>query len=296
MTALVGREADLDRVDALLATHRLVTLTGTAGTGKTRLGVEIARRAAARHPDGVWFVDLAPLTGGEPIAEIVLSTIGGTAATAGSAEEALRTAVQDRRLLLVVDNCEHVLTEAADVLTTLLAGGTELTVLATSREPLELDGEVIYPVEPLAVGDSSAVALFLERLRTAAPQAVAALDPAELRDCAVDICTALDGLPLAIELAAARARVYTLEEIRNQIRFDPTQLARIGRPGTPRRQSLHSALWTGVTGCSRPRSSWCTVGWPPCRGPSGSTPRPPPSGCPPPRWPTCCRCWSTARS
>jgi predicted ATPase/DNA-binding SARP family transcriptional activator len=242
MTALVGREADLDRIGTLLAAHRLVTLTGTAGTGKTRLGVEVARRFAERYPDGVWFVDLAPLTTGKPITEVVLSTIGGSAASAGSAEEALRSAVRDRRLLLVVDNCEHVLVEAADVLTTVLASSPELTVLATSREALELEGEVIYPVEPLALGDSSAVELFLERLGAAAPGAVAALDPGDLHDRAVEICTGLDGLPLAIELAAARARVYTLDEIRNQVRFDPTQLARIGRPGTARRQSLQSAL------------------------------------------------------
>jgi predicted ATPase/DNA-binding SARP family transcriptional activator len=247
MTALVGREADLARVDELLGAHRLVTLTGTAGTGKTRLAVEVAHRAADRFPDGVWFVDLAPLEGGEPITDVVLSTIGSTTATAGSAGEALRTAVRGRRMLLVVDNCEHVLTEAAEVLTTLLVAGTAVTVLATSREPLELDGELIYPVEPLdlpesAEDDSAAVELFLERVRTAAPQTVAALDPAELRERAAEICTALDGLPLAIELAAARARVYELAEIRDQIRSDPTRLARIGRPGTSRRQSLQSAL------------------------------------------------------
>jgi predicted ATPase/DNA-binding SARP family transcriptional activator len=247
MTALVGREADLVRVDGLLRTHRLVTLTGTAGTGKTRLAVEVARRCAERYPDGVWFVDLAPVAGGELIAETVLSTIGVATTAAGSSHDALRTAVHGRRMLLLVDNCEHLLTDVVPVLTTLLDGGEELTVLATSREQLELDGELIYPVDPLGLpaaadGDSAAVELFLARLGTAAPQVVATADAQELRDRAVEICAGLDGLPLAIELAAARARVYGLEEIRDQIRFDPTQLARIGRPGTPRRRSLQSEL------------------------------------------------------
>src|SRR5689334_3791548 len=241
MTALLGRDADLVRVEELLSAHRLVTLTGPAGTGKTRLAVEVARRSAARHPDGVHFVDLAPLSSGEPIAEVVLSAIGRTTATAGSAEEALRTAVRGRRMLLVVDNCEHVLAEAARVLTTVLGGGTAVTALATSREQLDLDGELIYPVAPLDP-DDSAVELFLERLRAAAPHLE---DTPDLRERAAEICAALDGLPLAIELAAARARVYSLAEIKEQIDSDPTRLARIGRPGAERRQSLMSALKWG---------------------------------------------------
>jgi hypothetical protein len=241
MTALVGREADLTRVEELLGTHRLVTLTGTAGTGKTRLAVEVARRVALQYPDGVWFIDLAPLTGGEPITEVVLSTIGGTPPTAGSADEAMRTALRGRRMLLIVDNCEHVLTEAAEVLVTMLSSGTALTVLTTSREQLELDGELIYPVEPLDP-DESAIELFLERLRSAAPHTEATADTVELRERAVEICTALDGLPLAIELAAARARVFGLAEIRDQIRSDPTQLARIGRPGAATVAAVRAGL------------------------------------------------------
>lgn len=236
MTALLGRESELAAVRGLLGEHRLVTLTGTAGTGKTRLAVEIARRAAAAYPDGVWFVDLAPVLAGEPVAEVVGATIGGTAATASSPGEALRTAVRGRRMLLVVDNCEHLLAEAAETVTTVLAAGTAVTVLATSREPLDLVGEVLYPVRQLA---AAGVELFVERLRAAAPELVIT---GEVRERAAEICTDLDGLPLAIELAAARARVYSLDEIRDQVRTDPVRLARIGRPGTERRQSLQSAL------------------------------------------------------
>lgn len=236
MTGLLGRESELDAVARLLGDHRLVTLTGTAGTGKTRLAVEVARRAAPAFSDGVWFVDLAAVEGGEPVAEVVGATIGGTAATAGSAEEALRTAVRGRRMLLVVDNCEHVLAEAAAAVTTVLGAGPTVTVLATSREPLDLDGEALHPVAPL---DAAGVELFVERLGTAVP-GLAVTD--EVRERAAGICAALDGLPLAIELAAARARVYGLDEIRDQIRADPVRLARIGRPGAERRQSLQSAL------------------------------------------------------
>ncbi|GAA1862604.1 hypothetical protein GCM10009836_48630 [Pseudonocardia ailaonensis] len=236
MTGLLGRESELGAVTGLLGDHRLVTLTGTAGTGKTRLAVEVARQVAPGYPDGVWFVDLAAVEAGGPVAEVVGATIGGTAATAGSAEEALRTAVRGRRMLLVVDNCEHVLAEAARAVTTVLGAGTAVTVLATSREPLDLDGEALYPVAPLA---AAGVDLFLERLHTAAP---ALAITGEVRERTAEICAALDGLPLAIELAAARARVYGLEEIRDQIRADPVRLSRIGRPGTERRQSLQSAL------------------------------------------------------
>lgn len=246
-SALVGREADLARVGELLAAHRLVTLTGTAGTGKTRLAVEVARRSAERYPDGVRFVDLASISSGDLVAEVVLSTVGATATAVGSPHEALRSSVQGRRMLLVVDNCEHVLSEAALVVSVLLGAGSDLTVLATSREYLELDGELILPIDPLglpgATGDhSAAVDLFLERLEAGAPQTVATADPDDVRALAEEICVGLDGLPLAIELAAARARVYSLREIRDQVRSDPTRLARIGRPGTSRRQSLQAAL------------------------------------------------------
>ena len=235
MTDLVGRASELAAVAELLGEHRLVTLTGTAGTGKTRLAVEVARQAAPAYPDGVWFVDLAPVEGGEPVAEVVGATIGGTAA-AGSAEEALRTAVRGRRMLLVVDNCEHLLADAAEAVTTVLGAGTAVTVLATSREPLDLDGEVLYPVAPL---DAAGGDLFVARLRTAVPGLAVT---GEVRQRAAEICSDLDGLPLAIELAAARARVYGLDEIRDQVRADPVRLARIGRPKTERRQSLQSAL------------------------------------------------------
>ena len=246
MTELVGRASDLARLDDVLEEHRLVTLTGTAGTGKTRLALEVARGRATRYPDGVCFVDLAPVPSGALVAEAVLSVVGETAVTASSSREALRASVRDRRMLVLVDNCEHVLDDAALVVSTLLEGGPGVTVLATSREPLELDGEQIQPVEPLGLsdapeGDSPAVELFLERLRTGAPQAAAG-DPAQLRARAAEICVGLDGLPLAIELAAARARAFSLLEIRDQIRSDPTQLARIGRPGASRRRSLQSAL------------------------------------------------------
>ncbi|HTI23561.1 MAG TPA: BTAD domain-containing putative transcriptional regulator [Kutzneria sp.] len=198
LTSFVGRDLELQQVTRALAGARLVTLTGTGGAGKTRLAVEAAERLLADFPDGVWLVDLA-------------STLDVTAAT----REALRTAdhprdyLATRNSLLVLDNCEHVIDAAADFTADLLARCPRLTILATSREPLSITGETLCPLRPLT--DNHAVVLFTDRARAVSPDFRAS-------ESIVDICMALDGLPLAIELAAARLRSLT-----------PTQLvARLG--------------------------------------------------------------------
>ncbi|HEY0496915.1 MAG TPA: BTAD domain-containing putative transcriptional regulator [Kutzneria sp.] len=189
LTSFVGRDLELTQVTRALAGARLVTLTGTGGAGKTRLAVEAAERLLADFPDGVWLVDLT-------------STTDVTVAT----REALRTAdhprdyLATRNSLLVLDNCEHVIDAAADFAADLLTACPRLKVLATSREPLSITGETLCPLRPLA--DSQAVALFTDRARAVSPDFRA-------DESIVDVCRALDGLPLAIELAAARLRSLT---------------------------------------------------------------------------------------
>ncbi|MFI9382242.1 BTAD domain-containing putative transcriptional regulator [Kutzneria sp. NPDC052558] len=197
LTSFVGRDLEMEQVTRALAGARLVTLTGTGGAGKTRLAVETAQRLLPDFPDGVWLVDLA-------------STVDITAAT----REALATAdhpsdyLATRNSLLVLDNCEHVIDAAADFATDLLVRCPRLKVLATSREPLSVTGETLCPLRPLP--DNQAVALFTDRARAVSP----GFRPTE---SIVDVCQALDGLPLAIELAAARMRSLTPAQLTERL-------------------------------------------------------------------------------
>lgn len=225
---LIGRDRESSRVQALTATHRLVTIVGAAGCGKTRLALEAARAAAGGFPDGVWGVDLSGAADAGQVVTTVTSALGLALPPTGSARDAVRSFGRDRRMLLLLDNCEHVLDPVADLVDDLLVDGSELAVLATSRVPLDVDGEHVVVLDPLPVdGDDPraipACELFLERLATAHD-----LDDATL-DRVARICRAVDGVPLAIELAAARARAYSLDEIAAQVTEDASTLGRIGR-------------------------------------------------------------------
>ncbi len=215
---LVGRERELTELLDLLDSRPLVTLAGAAGCGKTRLAVEAARRAKSWITDGVWFVDLTSATP-ERVLDTVASTLELPIAGPADPVDALRRHTASRRMLLVLDNCEHVLDAAAELVDALLAENSALVVLATSREPLEVDGEHVQRLAPLP--GPAAVELFLERLDGPAP--------AEAQAVVGEIAAAVDGLPLALELAAARARVYTLGEIAAQVRADASTLSSIGR-------------------------------------------------------------------
>ncbi|GAA4581934.1 BTAD domain-containing putative transcriptional regulator [Planotetraspora phitsanulokensis] len=228
LTTMVGRAEELLLIDALLDEARLVTLTGPGGTGKTRLAAE----AAARRPGGVCFVELAPLGDGTDVPQAVLAALGlqETGLLAGSAPgrqaappdplARLVAALSDRPPLLVLDNCEHVVEETARLADRLLAACPALRVLATSREALGITGERLYPVPPLALPPSGsadvdalsypAVELFVERARAVRPGFE--LDASIIEDV-LRVCRALDGLPLAIELAAARLRSMSATEI-----------------------------------------------------------------------------------
>ncbi|MFI7690422.1 BTAD domain-containing putative transcriptional regulator [Nonomuraea sp. NPDC049655] len=203
VTALVGRAAEVEQVAALLAEHRLVTLSGPGGIGKTRLALETAR--ARDDADGPWLVELAGLADPSLVAGAIAQVLGLTGPVTG---QRLAYALRGRSPLLVIDNCEHLVTAVRDTVSELLAGAGGVRVLATSRETLGVPGEALYDVPPLSTADARD--LFLSRARAAAPGWEPT--PAELAN-AERLCLGLDGLPLAVELAAGQCRMLSVEQI-----------------------------------------------------------------------------------
>ncbi|MFB6891843.1 BTAD domain-containing putative transcriptional regulator [Kitasatospora sp. NPDC056327] len=253
LTSFVGREHDLAALRSVLAASRLVTLTGPGGSGKTRLSVEAGRleQAAGNWPDGVWLAELAPLERPDAVPGAVVSALGlreTVLHTGGSIVADVIEARNDdpvrrlidhcgrRRMLLVLDNCEHLIQPAADLAETLLTECPGLTVLATSREPLGVPGETVLPVEPLP--DPVALRLLAERAAAARPGFDPQSDPAA---CA-EICRRLDGLPLAIELAAARLRVMTARQIADRLDGRFALLTAGSRTLLPRQQTLRAVV------------------------------------------------------
>ncbi len=236
LTRFVGREAEMAEAVALLAGNRLLTLTGPGGAGKTRLALQVVSTVSGQFPDGAWFVDLSALSGGEFVLDKVAITLGVKEPRAGrTLAEAVGRHLARRQALLVLDNCEHVVESAAEVLGGLLAAAPLLKVVATSREPLGVGGEVTWAVPPL--NDADAVELFSDRARQARPQFQ--LRP-EDADAARAICRRLDGLPLAIELAAARTRALAPGDIAARLK-NRFELLPTGPRTAPPRQATLSA-------------------------------------------------------
>ncbi|MZD08957.1 tetratricopeptide repeat protein [Streptomyces sp. SID5785] len=244
LTRFVGRSQELARIDALLAGARLVTLTGPGGVGKTRLAVEAARS----RPD-VCYVELAPVSEGALVPYAVLTALGVREGLRGpqgeDATERLTAALEDREALLVLDNCEHVVADAARVAGLLLGACPGLRILATSREALQITGEVLCPVPPL--GAEPAARLLRDRAVAVRPDFDAdGSGPAggtHARAAAIDgICAALDGLPLAIELAAARLRTLTVEELAERLDDRFRLLSRGDRTKAPRHRTLRAVV------------------------------------------------------
>jgi predicted ATPase/DNA-binding winged helix-turn-helix (wHTH) protein len=237
-TPLFGRTAEVPAVAALLDEHRLVTLLGIGGTGKTRLAAAVGQRLLDRFDGGVWFVDLVP-AGDTRSVELAIARAVGLALAAGDVRDQLAGMLGERDVLLVLDNAEHVLDELVPVLDHLLEHTTRPRFLVTSRLPLDLPEERRVPVAPLDCADPAAPAVQL--LLTAAERFGAVVADAEL-DTAQRICQHLDGLPLAIELAAAQLRVLGVEQLMERLdqRFELLHERR--RPGRERHASLTSVL------------------------------------------------------
>ena len=261
ITSFVGRDADIARIAAVLGHARLVTLTGPGGSGKTRLATEAAATLVDRMPEGVWLAELGPVVDPVDLPQAVLSLFGarelGLLARRGPRggsspvppRERIVEAIGDKQLLLVMDNCEHLVTPAAALIDLLLARCPRLRVLATSREPLGITGEVLHPVGPLAMpaGEVTpaealaypAVRLFVDRGAAARPGF--AVDQRTVRPV-LDICRALDGIPLAIELAAARLRALSPEQIAARLDDRFRLLAGGSRTSLPRHQTLRAVV------------------------------------------------------
>ncbi len=231
LTTFVGRLGQVDEVRRLLLDNRLMTLTGAGGAGKTRLSVEVASQVSDEFSDGVWWVDLAAIADPLVVSLTIARTLGLPDQAGRTPLETVRRFIGDRQMLLLLDNCEHLLDTCGDVITRLLNGCPRLTILATSREPISVSGEVTWRVPSLSLRDE-AVALFTDRALRARPTFHATGDDIDL---VADICQRLDGMPLAIELAAARVRALSLRQIADSL-HDRFRLLTGGARNTMRRQ------------------------------------------------------------
>jgi predicted ATPase/DNA-binding CsgD family transcriptional regulator len=250
LTSFVGRDRELAQVKGLLAEHRLLTLTGPGGSGKTRLALAAAE-AAGGFRDGVWWVRLAPVSEPELVPQEVASTLDVRELSDRPLTDTLAEALQDKGLLLILDNCEHLAGACAALVDRLLRSCPDLKVLATSREVLAVAGEVAWPVPPLNMPDPShprpveelrsyeAVRLFSERARAA--RASFELNPRNAPAVA-RVCQTLEGMPLAIELAAARVRVLSVEQIAARLGESLRLLNTASGTTDPRQRSLRATI------------------------------------------------------
>ena len=251
VTSFVGRERELGEVASSLGKTRLLTLLGPGGIGKTRLSLQAAADAMDAFPDGVWFVELAPLADAQRVPQTVARVLGVKEEAGRPVIEALLRHVSNRQLLLVLDNCEHVVRACAELARQLLQAGAKLKVLASSREPLRAPGEQTYPVPALSLPEANrtvtaksltefgAVRLFVERAIAVQP----AFQIAERNASAIaDICRRLDGIPLAIELAAARVRALSVDAIAERLSDRFRLLSSGDRTALPRQQTLRALI------------------------------------------------------
>src|SRR6185437_15415260 len=257
----VGRQDELRGIAAMLAESRLVTIVGPGGVGKTRVARVAAAQAAASYPDGPWIVELSHLRDPALLPNTVASVLGLPEQDARSALDALLEYLRDRRLLLILDTCEHLLDACAALAQAVMRDAPEVTVLATSRQPLDMPGESTFPIGPLpvpesgwlppdgagAAGGGDAIELFALRAATAVAGFTLTAD--NLADV-IQLCRRLDGMPLALELAAVQLRALPLGELLDRLNHQFTVLTG-GRPeALPRHQTLRTAIGWSYELCS----------------------------------------------
>ena len=249
-TSFVGREAELDTIEELLRLSRLVTLTGPGGCGKSRLALRAGAQASGRYPDGVWLVELAPVSRPDLVIPAIALVLSAREEPGRTLLASVTARLRDAEALLIVDNCEHVIDAAAGMIATLLRGCPQLRILATSQTRLGVPGEATWPVPPLTVPapdvrdpraatEAESVRLFCDRAALASPGFTLTAQNAA---AVSDICRQLDGIPLAIELAAARVRALTVAQLSARLGNRFRLLTGGSRAGLPRHRTLEAAI------------------------------------------------------
>jgi len=249
LASFVGRNADLEELGALVMNSRLVTLTGPGGSGKTTLATEFARGSLDSYPDGVWFVDLAAIDDGALVTHAVASVLDIRERPGRPLRDSVITAAGAMSILLILDNCEHLVDAAAELVGALVRSTRGVDILATSREPLRVPGETVFGTQPLEtpssdgsreeIAESPAVRLFVDRARMVLHDF--ALTPANA-SAVGRVCRSLDGLPLAIEMAAARVNALTPTQIADRLDERFALLSSGSRDGIAQHQSLRAAI------------------------------------------------------
>jgi len=250
-TRFIGRAKEVDDCSRMLGTTRLLTLAGLGGCGKTRLAIKVAEKSADEFPDGVWFVDLVPLTEASRIVAAVAQVLKLREEPDKSLEDLVSAYIAAKKVLLVLDNCEHLLSACVEFADKLLSSCSEVRILATSREALNVQGEKVIAVPPLSVPDintgltldvvqsADAVKLFIERAQIV--RSGFELTTGNVASVA-EICRRLDGIPLAIELAAARVKILSVDQIRTKLDDRFKLLSSVGRTMLPRHQTLRAVI------------------------------------------------------
>ncbi|HEX6678252.1 MAG TPA: AAA family ATPase [Actinomycetes bacterium] len=262
-TTLIGRRAELERIRQLCGDAGLVTLTGVGGVGKTRLALRAAAQMGSRFPDGSWLVELSPLRHGALLGHAIAEALGLADQTVRPMGQVLTEYLAERRLLLVLDTCEHLVDDCAALAETLLGDAPGLRILATSRQSLDVPGEQVLVVEPLSVpepaaaGDGDAVALFADRAADVVPGFALTADN---RAGVTRLCRRLDGIPLAIELAAVRLGELSVDQLVQRLDDRFALLAAPEDQGLPRHQTLRTAIGWSHELCEPPeRLMWARL-------------------------------------